>query len=87
MPPSGYQSERAYFRRSHLHSSLFEKTTLDFGYRYTATDSLNFTERDGFCSDTDFVTNVATIGLRKQFWCSAPGPDAPDIHRAHLQLP
>ncbi|TCR66913.1 outer membrane beta-barrel protein [Rhizobium sp. BK376] len=48
-------------------SSLFEKTTLDVGYRYTAADSLNFTARDGSSSSTDFTTNAVTIGLRKQF--------------------
>jgi opacity protein-like surface antigen len=48
-------------------SSLFEKTTLDIGYRYTAADSLNFTARDGSSSSTDFTTNAVTIGLRKQF--------------------
>lgn len=48
-------------------SSLFEKTSLDIGYRYTAADNLDFTARDGSRSSTDFTTNAITIGLRKQF--------------------
>ncbi|NLR97051.1 porin family protein [Rhizobium sp. P38BS-XIX] len=48
-------------------SSIFEKTTLDIGYRFTAADSLKFTARDGSSSNTDFSSNAVTIGLRKQF--------------------
>jgi opacity protein-like surface antigen len=48
-------------------SSLFDKTTLDIGYRYTAADDFNFTARDGSSSRTDFRSNSITIGLRKQF--------------------
>ena len=48
-------------------SNLFEKTTLDVGYRYTAANNFDFTARDGTTSSTDFSTNAITIGLRKQF--------------------
>ncbi|WFS25532.1 outer membrane protein [Rhizobium rhododendri] len=48
-------------------SSLFEKTTLDIGYRYTAADNFDFTARDGTSSTTDFRSNAVTFGLRKQF--------------------
>lgn len=48
-------------------TSLFEKTTLDIGYRFTAADDFDFTARDGTRSTTDFRSNAVTIGLRKQF--------------------
>jgi hypothetical protein len=48
-------------------SSLFEKTTLDIGYRYTAADDFNQTARDGTRSSTDFRSNAVTFGLRKKF--------------------
>lgn len=48
-------------------SSLFEKTTLDVGYRYTAADKFDFTARDGTSSSTGFISNAVTIGVRKQF--------------------
>ncbi|MEP7453413.1 porin family protein [Phyllobacterium sp. SB3] len=48
-------------------SSLFENTTLDIGYRYTAADDFDFTARDGTKSSTDFSSNAVTIGFRKQF--------------------
>jgi opacity protein-like surface antigen len=48
-------------------SSLFEKTTLDIGYRYTAADDFNLTARDGTRSSTDFSSNALTFGVRKQF--------------------
>lgn len=48
-------------------TSLFEKTTLDIGYRFTAADDFDFTARDGSRSSTDFRSNAVTFGLRKQF--------------------
>ncbi|WFR99286.1 outer membrane protein [Rhizobium tumorigenes] len=48
-------------------SSLFEKTTLDIGYRYTAADNFDFTARDGSTSSTDYRSNAVTFGIRKQF--------------------
>lgn len=48
-------------------SALFEKTTLDIGYRYTAADNFDFTARDGTSSSTDFTSNAVTFGVRKQF--------------------
>jgi opacity protein-like surface antigen len=48
-------------------STLFEKTTLDIGYRYTAADNFDFTARDGTSSSTDFTSNAVTFGIRKQF--------------------
>ncbi|QND44581.1 porin family protein (plasmid) [Rhizobium lusitanum] len=48
-------------------STLFEKTSLDIGYRYTAADNFDFTARDGTSSSTDFSSNAVTVGFRKQF--------------------
>lgn len=48
-------------------SSLFEKTTLDVGYRYTSANNFDFTARDGTSSSTDFSSSAVTVGLRKQF--------------------
>lgn len=48
-------------------TSLFDSTTLDIGYRFTAADDFEFTARDGTRSSTDFRSNAVTIGLRKQF--------------------
>lgn len=48
-------------------SSLFEKTTLDIGYRYTAADNFDFKAIDNSSSSTDFRSNAVTFGLRKQF--------------------
>jgi opacity protein-like surface antigen len=48
-------------------TSLFESTTLDIGYRYTAADGFDFTARDGSTSSTDFRSNAVTVGLRKRF--------------------
>jgi opacity protein-like surface antigen len=47
--------------------SLFDGTTLDVGYRFTAADDFDFTARDGTASSTDFRSNAITIGFRKQF--------------------
>lgn len=48
-------------------TSLFDNTTLDIGYRFTAADDFDFTARDGTSSSTDFRSNAVTFGLRKQF--------------------
>lgn len=48
-------------------TSLFDNTTLDIGYRFTAADGFDFTARDGTSSSTDFRSNAVTFGLRKQF--------------------
>jgi opacity protein-like surface antigen len=48
-------------------TSLFDGTTLDIGYRFTAADDFEFTARDGTRSSTDFRSNAVTIGFRKQF--------------------
>ena len=48
-------------------TSLFDNTTLDIGYRFTAADNFDFTARDGTSSSTDFRSNAVTFGLRKQF--------------------
>jgi opacity protein-like surface antigen len=47
--------------------SLFDGTTLDVGYRFTAADNFDFTARDGTASSTDFRSNAITVGFRKQF--------------------
>ncbi|MBD8553560.1 porin family protein [Rhizobium sp. CFBP 8762] len=48
-------------------STLFENTTLDVGYRYTAADDFRLTSRDGTVSKTDFESHAVMFGLRKQF--------------------
>jgi opacity protein-like surface antigen len=48
-------------------NSMFENSTLDIGYRYTAADDFQFTARDGSSSSTDFSSNAVTVGFRKQF--------------------
>jgi len=48
-------------------TALFNGTTMDIGYRYTAADDFSFTAREGTTSKTDFSSNAITIGFRKQF--------------------
>jgi opacity protein-like surface antigen len=48
-------------------TSLFNNTTLDIGYRFTAADDFDFTARDGSSSSTDFRSHAVTFGLRRQF--------------------
>jgi len=48
-------------------TALFNGTTLDIGYRYTAADDFSFTAREGTTSKTDFSSNAITVGFRKQF--------------------
>lgn len=47
--------------------ALFDNTTLDIGYRFTASDDFDFTARDGTSSSTDFRSNAVTFGFRRQF--------------------
>lgn len=47
--------------------SLFDNTTLDIGYRFTAADDFDFVARDGSASSTDFRSHAVTFGLRRQF--------------------
>jgi opacity protein-like surface antigen len=47
--------------------SLFDNTTLDIGYRFTAADNFDFTARDGTSSTTDFRSDAVTFGFRKGF--------------------
>lgn len=46
---------------------LFEKSTLEIGYRYMEAPELEFEARDGTTSETDFTANMITVGFRKQF--------------------
>ncbi|CDM62344.1 MULTISPECIES: outer membrane protein [Rhizobium] len=48
-------------------TSLFQNTTFEVGYRYTAADDFDFTARDGTSSSTDFTSNSVTLGFRKKF--------------------
>ncbi|NTJ44321.1 porin family protein [Agrobacterium larrymoorei] len=48
-------------------SSLFNNTTFDIGYRYTAADDFHFTANDGTTSSTDFSNHAITAGFRRQF--------------------
>lgn len=47
--------------------SLFDNTTLDIGYRFTAADNFDFTARDGTSSTADFRSDAVTFGFRKSF--------------------
>ncbi|MFP5078465.1 outer membrane protein [Rhizobium sp. YIM 134829] len=47
--------------------ALFDNTTFDIGYRYTAADGFSFTARDGSRSDTDFSSHAVLVGFRKSF--------------------
>lgn len=47
--------------------SLFDNTTLDIGYRFTAADNFDFTSQAGTTSSTDFRSNAVTFGFRKSF--------------------
>jgi opacity protein-like surface antigen len=46
---------------------IFERTTLELGYRYTQADDLSFTARDGTKSKSEITSNAVTFGLRRQF--------------------
>jgi opacity protein-like surface antigen len=48
-------------------STLFNNTTFDIGYRYTAADNFDFTASDGTASSTDFSSHAVTVGFRRQF--------------------
>ncbi|WP_426233278.1 outer membrane protein [Pararhizobium sp. DWP3-4] len=47
--------------------SLFNDTTLDIGYRYTAADDFSVQARDGTNRSTDFSSHAVMFGFRKQF--------------------
>jgi opacity protein-like surface antigen len=47
--------------------SLFDNTTLDIGYRFTAADNFDFISQSGTSSSTDFRSNAVTFGFRKSF--------------------
>jgi opacity protein-like surface antigen len=46
---------------------IFDRTTLDIGFRHQRTEGLSFTARDGTSSKTDLVNNLVTVGLRRSF--------------------
>ncbi len=46
---------------------LFERTTLEFGYRYMAVPELQFTAREGTRTKTELSANLFTVGMRRQF--------------------
>jgi opacity protein-like surface antigen len=47
--------------------ALFQNTTFDIGYRFTAADDFSFTARDGSRSETDFRSHAVVVGFRKSF--------------------
>jgi opacity protein-like surface antigen len=47
--------------------SLFNDTTLDIGYRYTAAHDFSLQARDGTSRNTDFSSHAVMFGFRKQF--------------------
>lgn len=46
---------------------IFEKTTLELGYRYMSVADLEFTSNDGTTSSTDYNSNLFMVGMRRQF--------------------
>lgn len=47
--------------------SIFERTTLEIGYRYLAVPDLQFVARDGTRTRTSAAANMVTLGMRRQF--------------------
>lgn len=47
--------------------ALFDNTTLDIGYRYTAANDFSLQARDGTSRNTDFSSHAVMFGFRKQF--------------------
>ncbi len=48
-------------------NALFDRTTLELGYRHLQVQDLEFTARDGTTSETDVTKNLFTVGVRRQF--------------------
>jgi opacity protein-like surface antigen len=46
---------------------LFDRSTLEIGYRFMEVPDLEFTARDLTRSQTDFTSNMVTVGFRRQF--------------------
>jgi opacity protein-like surface antigen len=46
---------------------IFERTTLEIGYRYMGVPDLEFVARDGTKTKTELKANLFTIGMRRQF--------------------
>lgn len=46
---------------------LFNRTTLEVGYRYLSVPDLEFQARDATVSSTDLSSHIVTIGMRRQF--------------------
>jgi opacity protein-like surface antigen len=46
---------------------IFDRTTLDIGFKHQRTDGLSFTARDGTSSKTDLINNLVTVGVRRSF--------------------
>lgn len=47
--------------------SVFDRTTLEIGYRYLAVPDLQFVARDGTRTRTSVGANMVTLGMRRQF--------------------
>lgn len=46
---------------------LFDRSTLEIGYRFMEVPDVEFTARDLTRSQTDFTSNMVTVGFRRQF--------------------
>jgi opacity protein-like surface antigen len=46
---------------------VYDRTTLELGYRYMSVPDLEFVARDGTKTNTDFNTSIITLGIRRQF--------------------
>lgn len=46
---------------------IFDRTTVEVGFRHQRTENLSFVARDGAVSETRLVNNLVTLGARRQF--------------------
>lgn len=60
-------AQLAYNLSAGIGFDIFERTTLEFGYRYMSVPELQFTARDGTRTKTELNANLFTVGMRRQF--------------------
>lgn len=60
-------SRFAYNLATGIGVSIFDRTTLEIGYRYLAVPDLQFVARDGTRTRTNAAANMVTVGMRRQF--------------------
>jgi opacity protein-like surface antigen len=60
-------SQFAYQLSAGVGIEVFERTTIELGYRYMAVPDLKFVARDGTRTNTELNANLFTFGMRRQF--------------------